>query len=483
MGTLLAIALILAAVAWFKFAKSEERFNESEKSSARRSADLQEKIEALSKTETAERQRANDLAAKLVIAQREAQHNVLNRVETTSNPPPLKDLARNQSTIKSMVVTINAEGESTGSAYDIIMTKDFSTSPNYAPGYAPQYNPSQSFQTTRFVGDVGPEMRTSLDETQRYLRLRYPQWKSSRLEISFEDKYSPHDGGSAGAAFGILLLSVFEGIDIDPKCAITGDITVDGKIRQIGGVGAKLRGAAIDKCQFAVIPEENANRLPDVMLLYGDNILWDIQIFSASTFDDAVGLVRKDRAPAIAKAIRIFEEVQADLAKTGLAGVDSKHLATKLDEILILTPNHLSARYLRACLKGERVSKFSTTATLYQTFAALHPLQDALINGTMPGRANVSKETLEVCQAKFQKVSDLSNPSTIAFITATGEFISACQAVNDATGVKAKLVGPAKDRLDSFMRTMQERRRAVLDALQVLVSDKDVRERMTRESF
>ena len=41
-------------------------------------------------------------------------------------------------------------------------------------------------------------MRLARDEALRYIRLTYPNWYADAAEISFEDKYVNHDGGSIG---------------------------------------------------------------------------------------------------------------------------------------------------------------------------------------------------------------------------------------------------------------------------------------------
>ena len=95
-----------------------------------------------------------------------------------------------------------------------------------------------------FPQQVGDQMHLVVDDVLRFLRLSYPNWNVAHAELTFADKYNPHDGGSIGAAVGTLILSTIRGFEIDPKTAITGDVSADGKVRMIGGVAAKLRGAA-----------------------------------------------------------------------------------------------------------------------------------------------------------------------------------------------------------------------------------------------
>ena len=90
----------------------------------------------------------------------------------------------------------------------------------------------------------------------------------------------------------MLLLSLLDGMQIDPGFAMTGDVTVDGKIREVGAVAEKLRGALLDKCRIVAIPEANEENLNDLAVLYSPAMLWSMQILSIATLDDAAAVAR-----------------------------------------------------------------------------------------------------------------------------------------------------------------------------------------------
>jgi hypothetical protein len=198
---------------------------------------------------------------------------------------------------------------------------------------------------------VGKEMQTSFDEAVRAIGMRYPMIDQGKMEFSFGDKYTPHEGGSAGTCFGVMMLSALEGFDIDPKCAVTGDITVDWKVRKIGGVAAKLRGATADKCLYAGLPLENRENVADMVLFYGDASIREIQIFSLETLQDAAALLRKDRSPQLTEAMKEYNDLLPRLR--GGRGTYSLPSNQKvLENIVALAPNHESAKMMLEIAKG-----------------------------------------------------------------------------------------------------------------------------------
>ena len=120
--------------------------------------------------------------------------------------------------------------------------------------------------------------------------MTYPNWNVETAEISFEDKYTKHDGGSIGAAVGTMIMSVIQGFAIDPDLAITGDISANGKVRAIGGVSAKLHGAIASRCIIAAIPMENEGQLVDAVVYNGPQLVSDIQVIGI------VSPMHRDRA-------------------------------------------------------------------------------------------------------------------------------------------------------------------------------------------
>ena len=76
------------------------------------------------------------------------------------------------------------------------------------------------------------------------------------LHINFPGG-APVDGPSAGAAMAVVAISALTGQKVDGACAVTGEITVQGRIRAVGGVPEKVEAARQAGIRKVFIPEEN----------------------------------------------------------------------------------------------------------------------------------------------------------------------------------------------------------------------------------
>jgi hypothetical protein len=219
-------------------------------------------------------------------------------------------------------------------------------------------------------------MRISFEEAVRAVTMRYPVWEPGHIDVSFGEKFGGKAGPSAGTAFALLMLSCLEGFDIDPRCAVTGDVTVDWKVRGVGGIGPKLRGAALDKCLYAAIPAADEAAFLDMGVYHGHHAWWDLQVFSIATLQEAQAVVRKDRTEKLAEAIRLFAELQPKLAQTERATLQNPDTAATLRKILDLAPNHLSAKVCLALASNQGPRTLSVSGSYYYLAAAIAPFRE-----------------------------------------------------------------------------------------------------------
>lgn len=249
--------------------------------------------------------------------------------------------------------------------------------------------PAKQVSNCNFTIKVGNDMKISKDEAFRAITLRHPEFNTGvNYLISFDDKYTSKSGGSAGTAFAVGLLSIIENVDLDPVFALTGDITVDGKVRKVGGVPMKIRGAQLGGCKYVGIPVDNQTDAGDYMVLNSFRSLVDIQIFSITTLDDAIALARADRPEKIANAMKLFGEVQQSL--NGNTALSSPEITAKLDQILTLAPNHLSAKYLRDRTKGQAPTMLTPPTALNEVFRIASPAMGIFHSLTNQDRHNLS---------------------------------------------------------------------------------------------
>lgn len=347
-----------------------------------------------------------------------------------------KSLVKDITSVTSMMVTISDDGDEMGLTSDIIAV----------------VNPASRRGKKAGVGFVRPDgdkdMKTSFEEAVRAITLRYPLWAPGHIDISFGEKSVIHGGPSAGTAFGLLMLSSLEGFDLDPKCAVTGDITVDWKVRKVGGVTAKIRGATLDKCHYAAIPEDNALVFSDMALLFGKSSLWDIQVFSIATLQDAVAIARKDRTPQLTEAIKEFAELQEKLNAPGSPVLESKETRDTLKHILELAPNHLSAKCLLALSEGTAPKTLSMNATYYRLSVIYYPFREILHSKQHLNRITLPPYVTVLARKRLAALRPIANKSLLPLLADISNFIEAMDnfAQNNRSG--ANLIDRA-EKLDA----------------------------------
>jgi len=306
--------------------------------------------------------------------------------------------------------------------------------------------------SVQFVTPVGGEMRLARDEAMRYIRITYPNWNADSAEISFEDKYTAHDGGSIGTAIATMVLSAINGFQIDPNIAVTGDISANGKVRAIGGVSAKLRGAIASKCTLLAIPTENQGQLVDAVTYSGPELLSDIQIIGISNIDDVVATVRTNRDAKLAQAISMFSEVQLNI-KNVPGYLKRPEAKQQLAQLLELAPRHLSAKLLLHVVTGKQPKTLSATATFYYTSPAVRNVLAVLSQrDKWQDPQLVPSGVVRSGLADLRKLIPLADPNAKPLVIAWMQFIEAWNDFQQGQGSGRKLESRAQALMDEMTR-------------------------------
>jgi ATP-dependent Lon protease len=147
-----------------------------------------------------------------------------------------------------------------------------------------------SFTLTGQIGDV---MKESAQAALSYARSR-SEW--FHLKDDFYEKMDihihvpagaiPKDGPSAGVTLVTSLVSALTKIPINKDIAMTGEITLRGKVMPIGGLKEKILAAIRAKLKIIIIPEQNRKDLLDIPL----NVRRRIQIILVKDIDEVVEL-------------------------------------------------------------------------------------------------------------------------------------------------------------------------------------------------
>ena len=123
----------------------------------------------------------------------------------------------------------------------------------------------------KLTGQVGDVMRESAEAAMTYVRSR---WAELGLSESFSSEHDlhihipagaiPKDGPSAGVTMATVLASIFTGRPVRKEVAMTGEITLRGKVLPIGGVRDKVLAAHRAGIEAVILPEDNRKDVEDI---------------------------------------------------------------------------------------------------------------------------------------------------------------------------------------------------------------------------
>ena len=132
-------------------------------------------------------------------------------------------------------------------------------------------------------------------ERQKELIQKYNDPKNNcvyGINIHAGDLSVPKDGPSASSTIVVLFYALFNNIKIKNYFAMTGEITLDGKIKEIGGLSSKILGSIKNGVKEFIFPSENNRDFEKFMEKYKDNnVIEGIKFHSADTIDDVFKLI------------------------------------------------------------------------------------------------------------------------------------------------------------------------------------------------
>lgn len=138
------------------------------------------------------------------------------------------------------------------------------------------------------TGQLGDVMKESARISLSLLKSRLPvnasQFKEKDLHIHVPSGAVPKDGPSAGITLFTALASLITGIKVNPKLAMTGEITLRGAVLPIGGLKEKLLAAERAGITKALIPKDNVSDLKDIP----EEVKNKIEIVSVETIGDVL---------------------------------------------------------------------------------------------------------------------------------------------------------------------------------------------------
>ncbi|HXK05158.1 MAG TPA: endopeptidase La [Verrucomicrobiae bacterium] len=152
--------------------------------------------------------------------------------------------------------------------------------------------------TIKQTGKLGDVMQESVQAAYSYIRSRAvqfgikpPYFDKHDIHVHVPEGATPKDGPSAGIAMATTIVSAITGIPIRRDIAMTGEITLRGRVLPIGGLKEKLLAALRAGLTTVIIPKDNEKDLVEIP----DNVTKGLKIVPVSHVDEviALALVRK----------------------------------------------------------------------------------------------------------------------------------------------------------------------------------------------
>lgn len=180
---------------------------------------------------------------------------------------------------------------------------------------------------TTQTGQLGDVMKESIAAARSFVRshavafgIRPTLFDKRDIHIHVPEGATPKDGPSAGIAMCTSLVSAMTGIPVSKDVAMTGEITLLGRVLPIGGLKEKLLAALRAGIKTVLIPKDNEKDLEEIP----DNVKKGMEIIPVSTAEEVLkrALVRplipiewdedEEEAKAEAKKIKAEAEVETD---------------------------------------------------------------------------------------------------------------------------------------------------------------------------
>ena len=141
------------------------------------------------------------------------------------------------------------------------------------------------------TGKLGDVMKESVQAAESYVKSRSHAFgikpalfERKDIHVHVPEGATPKDGPSAGVAMVTSIVSVLTGVPVKRDTAMTGEITLRGRVLPIGGLKEKLLAALRGGLKTVLIPAENEKDLADIP----DNVKRGMKIIPVRTVDEVL---------------------------------------------------------------------------------------------------------------------------------------------------------------------------------------------------
>ncbi len=142
------------------------------------------------------------------------------------------------------------------------------------------------------TGKLGDVMKESIQAAESYVKSRAVDYgikptvfERKDIHVHLPEGATPKDGPSAGIAMVTAIVSCLTGVSIRKEVAMTGEVTLRGRVLPIGGLKEKLLAALRGGLETVLIPRDNEKDLADIP----DNVTKGMKIIPVSAVDEVLG--------------------------------------------------------------------------------------------------------------------------------------------------------------------------------------------------
>ncbi|MEP0520870.1 MAG: endopeptidase La [Hyphomicrobiales bacterium] len=170
------------------------------------------------------------------------------------------------------------------------------------------------------TGNLRDVMKESISAAASYVRSRAvdfgvepPMFDKRDIHVHVPEGATPKDGPSAGIGMATAIVSIMTGIAVHKDIAMTGEVTLRGRVLPIGGLKEKLLAALRGGIKKVLIPEENAKDLAEIP----DNVKEGMEIIPVSHMDEVLKHALVDAPVAIEWSEEEFDKAAAASSGSG----------------------------------------------------------------------------------------------------------------------------------------------------------------------
>ena len=141
------------------------------------------------------------------------------------------------------------------------------------------------------TGKLGDVMQESVQAAETYVKSRAPEFgikpttfETIDIHVHVPEGATPKDGPSAGVAMVTSIVSMLTGIAVRKDVAMTGEVTLRGRVLPIGGLKEKMLAALRGGLKKVIIPKDNVKDLADIP----NNIKRNLEIVPVSVVEEVL---------------------------------------------------------------------------------------------------------------------------------------------------------------------------------------------------